>query len=397
MVRKLFLTAVALLTVASVCVFAQENKARSGYKFETLADVKASPVKNQASTGTCWCFAGTSFLESELIRMGKPVYDLSEMFTVRNAYLEKAMRYFRFQGNTNFGQGGQGHDVMLMIDKYGMVPESAYNGLQYGSESHAHGEMAAGLQGYLESINKSRSLTPVWPEAYTAIVETYLGKAPEKFTYEGKEYTPKSFTTALGVNPKDYVELTSYQAYPFYQQVELEIPDNWTHSRYYNVPLNDLTETMQYALKNGYTIAWDGDCSEKGFNHGNGLAILPTDQPEDMSGTDRERWQKLSDAEKKDQMYSFVSPVPEMVVNDKNRQEAFDKRQTTDDHLMHLTGMLKDQNGTIYYKTKNSWGESRNPFGGYLYMSEPFCQMKTVSIMVHKDAIPKAIRAKLGL
>lgn len=393
MVKTFFLTTLALVTLGILNLTAQETKARSGYKFETVADVKVTPVKNQASTGTCWCFATTSFLEAELLRTHNKSYDLSEMFTVHNAYLDKGMRYFRFQGANTFGQGGQAHDVINMIEKYGIVPESVYGGLNYGTTSHSHGEMVSGLKGYLDAINKSRGLTIAWPDAYKAILETYLGKAPEKFTYEGKEYTPKSFASAIGINPKDYIELTSYQAYPFYEQVELEIPDNWSHDRYYNVPLDDLMAIMNNALKNGYTVAWDGDVSEKGFSHGNGLAILPTDQPENMSSTDRARFEKITPA----QMYSFVSPVPEMKVTDADRQETFNNRQTSDDHLMHLTGILKDQKGTLYYKTKNSWGTERNPFGGYLYMSEPYCRMKTVAILVHKDAIPQAIKTKLGL
>lgn len=398
MVKTFFLTTLTLVALGLSTLSAQDKNApRSGYKFETVADIQVTPVKNQASTGTCWCFATTSFLEAELLRMHNKAYDLSEMFTVRNAYLEKGQRYFRFQGANNFGQGGQAHDVINMIRKYGIVPDAAYPGLNYGTTSHSHGELVSGLKGYLDAINKSRSLTVAWPEAYKAILETYLGKAPEKFTYEGKEYTPKSFASAIGINPDDYIELTSYEAYPFYQQVELEIPDNWSHGQYYNVPLDDLMAIMNNALKNGYTVAWDGDVSEKGFSHGNGLALLPTDQPENMSTTDRARFEKLNPSDQKSQMYSFVSPVPEMQVKDADRTETFNNRQTTDDHLMHLTGILKDQNGTLYYKTKNSWGTSRNPFGGYLYMSEPYCRMKTVAILVHKDAIPQAIKTKLGL
>lgn len=395
--KKIFLSVTILLTCSLVSLYAQESKARSGYQFETISDIKATPVKNQASTGTCWCYATTSFLEAELLRMGKPEYDLSEMFTVYNAYLDKGQRFFRFQGANNFGQGGQAHDVINMIKEYGIIPESAYSGLNYGSKSHSHGEMASGLKGFLDGINKSRSLTPAWPNAYAAILETYLGEIPEKFTYNGKEYTPKSFTESLGLNLNDYIELTSYQTYPFYKEVELEIPDNWSHNRYYNVPVEDMMAIINNALKNGYTVAWDGDVSEKGFSHGNGLAILPTDEPENMSTTDRARFEKLAPADQKSQMYSFVSPIPEIQVNDKNRQETFDNRQSTDDHLMHLTGLLKDQNGTLYYKTKNSWGTERNPFDGYLYMSDPYVRMKTTAILVHKNAIPQNIKTKLGL
>lgn len=394
---KTFLT-VAILSL-TLTVSAQKEGPRSGYNFETISELKVTPVKNQQSTGTCWCYATISFLESELLRMGKPEYDLSEMFVVKNTYNEKGMRYFRFDGNTNFSEGGQAHDVMLMIKKYGIVPESVYDGLKYGSKYHIHGEMTAALKGMLDGINKNpnNKITPVWPVAYSAVIDTYLGKTPEKFNYEGKEYTPTSFSSSLGINPDDYVELTSYKDYPFYSEVELEIPDNWTHSRYYNIPLDDLIAVMNNSLKNGYTLCWDGDVSEQGFGHGSGLAIMPTDQTELMVNSEISKWQNMSAKERKNQLYSFESPVPELKVTDDNRQETFNSRQSTDDHLMHITGMAKDQYGTIYYKTKNSWAETSNSFGGYLYMSEPYCRLKTVAIMVHKNAIPKEMKKKLNL
>lgn len=399
MVKTFFSIATMSLILMVSATFAQKGGPRSGYNFETISDLKTTSVKNQESTGTCWCYAATSFLESELLRMGKPEYDLSEMFTVRNTFFEKGIKYFRFDGMTNFSEGGQAHDVLLMIKKYGIVPESAYDGLKYGSKYHIHGEMVAALKGMLDGINKNsnRKITPVWPSAYNAVIDTYMGAIPENFTYEGKEYTPASFTASLDINPDDYIELTSYEAYPFYTEVELEIPDNWAHSRYYNVPVDDLIAITNNALKNGYTVCWDGDVSEEGFNHGGGLAILPTDQPELMINSEISKWQTLSAKERKNQMYSFESPVPELKVTDKNRQETFNSRQSTDDHLMHFTGMVKDQYGTIYYKTKNSWAETSNPLGGYLYISEPYCRMKTVAIMLHKDALPKDIKKKLNL
>lgn len=396
MIKSFTLTLGVLVLFSLFPVSAQQSAPRSGYKFKEIKDIPVTSVKNQANTGTCWCFATISFLEAELLRQHNKTYNLSEMFVVRNAYFEKGMRYFRFQGTTNFSQGGQAHDVIDMISKYGIVPEQEYPGLQYGTTNHSHGEFVNGLSGYIQGINKSRGITTAWPNAFMAIIETYLGKAPETFTYEGKKYTPESFAKEIGIQPEDYIELTSYQAYPFYQQVELEIPDNWLHARYYNVPLDDLMAIMNNALKNGYTIAWDGDVSEKGFSHSNGLAILPTSQPENMSSSDRARFEKLPAADKSN-LYSFVSPVPEIQVNDNNRQETFDKRETTDDHLMHLTGLLEDQNGTLYYKTKNSWGTDRNLFEGYLYMSEPYVRMKTTAILVHKNAIPQAIKEKLGI
>lgn len=399
MTKSLSLCIVLLLSVISTTLFAQKGGPRSGYEFTTIADLKATPVKNQQSVGTCWGYAALSFLESELLRKGKPEYDLSELFVAKNAYYEKGIRYVKFHGNNNFSEGGQAHDVIAMIQKYGIVPESAYTGLQYGRDFHIHGEMVEALQGILDGVNKNpnRRLTPVWSQGFMKFIETYLGETPEKFTYEGKEYTPQTFTQSLDLNLEDYVELTSFQEHPFYKEVEVGMPDNWTHSRYYNLPIDELMAVMDNSLKNGYTVCWDGDVSHDGFAHGSGLAILPTDVPAEMINSEISKWTSLSADERKNKLRSFESPVPEMKVDDTLRQFRFDNRQTTDDHLMHITGLLKDQNGTLYYKTKNSWAADSNPFEGYLYMSAPYCRLQTVAIMVHKNAIPKEIRKKLGL
>lgn len=394
----LYLTIVCCLG-AQVSLVAQNKAPRSGYEFTTVSEVKTTPVKDQQSVGTCWDYATISLLETELLRMGKAEYDLSELFAAKHTYLEKGIRYIQFHGNTNFSEGGQAHDVLEVIRKYGMVPEEVYTGLQYGRDFHIHGELVAALEGMLQGINKNpnKELTPVWPKAFNAVIETYLGATPEKFTYNGKEYTPQSFWNSLGINLDDYVELTSFQAFPFYSAVVLPMPDNWMHGIYYNLPLDELMEVMKYALENGYSIAWDGDVSHRGFSHHSGLAILPTNQPEEMINAEIDKWQKLSNSQKQAQIYSFIDPVPEMKVDDAKRQQLFDNRITTDDHLMHLTALAKDQYGTYYFKTKNSWNGDSNSFGGYLYMSEPFVRLQTVAIMLHKDAIPKAIRKKLNL
>lgn len=398
MIRHIILlSALAMLTGATA--WAQDKGPRSGYQFTTVADVKTTPVKDQQSVGTCWDYATISFLESELLRMGKPEYDLAELFVAKNAYYEKGVRYIQFQGNNNFSEGGQAHDVIALIRKYGIVPEEAYTGLNYGRNFHLHAELVAALKGILNGINANpnKQITPTWTAGFQAYIESYLGAAPATFTYQGKEYTPETFVESLELNLDDYVEITSYKAFPFYQQIELPIPDNWMHARYYNVPIDELIAIMHHALENGHSVCWDGDVSHNGFNHGNGLAILPTDNPEEMINSEISKWTTLSANERRDRLNSFISPVPEMKVDDARRQATFDSRQTTDDHLMHITGLLRDQNGTYYYKTKNSWAEDSNPFGGYLYMSEPYCRLQTVAIMVHKDAIPKAIRKKLGL
>ena len=388
----------ALLLMAGVA-WAQDGGPRSGYKFTTVADVPTTSVKDQQSVGTCWDYATLSFLESELLRAGKPEHDLAELFVARNAYYEKGVRYVQFHGNNNFSEGGQAHDVIAMIRKYGIVPEEAYLGLNYGRDFHIHAELVAALKGILDGVNANpnRQITPTWTGGFRAYIDSYLGAAPDTFTYRGQEYTPQTFAASLGLDLDDYVEITSYEAFPFYQEIELPIPDNWMHARYHNVPLDDLVAIMRHALENGHTVCWDGDVSHNGFRHDCGLAILPTDNPEEMINSEISKWTALSADEQRNRLNSFTEPVPEMKIDDARRQAAFDSRLTTDDHLMHLTGLLKDQNGTYYYKTKNSWAADSNPFGGYLYMSEPYVRLQTVAIMVHKDAIPKAIRKKLGL
>lgn len=399
MLRKILLSAVVLCG-STVLLSAQNAKgSRSGYRFEAIADLKTTSVKDQQSVGTCWSYATISFLESELLRMGKPEFDLSELFVARNAYLEKGIRFVQFHGKNNFSEGGQAHDVIHMIKKYGIVPESVYTGLQYGRDFHIHSELVAALEGLLEGINQNpnRRLTPVWRTGFARYIDTYLGEVPEKFFYEDKEYTPQTFTESLELNLDDYVELTSYEAFPFYQAVEVPVPDNWAHERYYNLPIDELMEVMNNALKNGYTVCWDGDVSHKGFSYNCGLALLPTNEPAEMINSEISKWQTLSESEQKNRLESFESPVPEMKITDADRQFKFDNRQTTDDHLMHITGLFKDQYGTFYYKTKNSWNADSNTLGGFLYMSDAYCRLQTVAVMVHKDAIPKAIRKKIGL
>ena len=398
MMTRHTILSLALLLMAGIA-WAQDKGPRSGYQFSSVADVPTTSVKDQQSVGTCWDYATLSFLESELLRLGKPEYDLAELFVARNAYYEKGVRYVQFHGNNNFSEGGQAHDVIALIRKYGIVPEEAYTGLHYGRDFHLHAELVAALKGILNGVNANpnKQITPTWTDGFRAYIDSYLGAAPDTFTYQGQEYTPRTFAESLGLDLDDYVEITSYEAFPFYQEVELPIPDNWMHARYHNVPLDDLVAIMRHALRNGYTVCWDGDVSHNGFSHASGLAILPTDNPEEMINSEISKWTTLSADERRSKLRSFTEPVPEMKIDDARRQAAFDSRLTTDDHLMHLTGLLKDQNGTYYYKTKNSWAGDSNPFGGYLYMSEPYVRLQTVAIMVHRDAIPKDIRKKLGL
>ncbi len=388
--RKFTLFAVvALMLSVSLSAFkspeASKTETVKDYVFTRDIDLPVLPAKNQARTGTCWSFATVSFIESELIRMGKGEHDISEMFFVRYVYPEKADRYVRFHGNVNFWQGSLSHDVMKVAAENGFVPDEVYQGLEYGMDKHNHGELAAVLDGFLEGVLKRRStvLTEAWPEAYESILDAYLGEVPEEFSYNGLIYSPESFMSEMGFNPDDYVELTSFNHHPFHEKFVLEVPDNWAHALYYNLPLEELMEVMNYALSNGFTIAWDGDVSERTFSHRNGLALLP-----------KKTWDERTEQEREE---LFETPQEEKSVTQESRQESFDNFSTTDDHLMHITGTATDQEGALYYLTKNSYGEDSNELDGFLYMSEPYVMKKTIAIMVHKNAIPPAIRTKLGL
>jgi len=369
-----------------------------GYQFTEVMRLPATPVKNQASTGTCWCFATVSFMESELLRTGKGEYDLSEMFLVRQKYMNQLQDNYLRRGKGNIGQGSLSHTAMNAFRQMGIVPEDVYTGINYDSERHNHGELARYIKGIADVAVELKHRSPEYDKLIKNLFDTYLGEVPEKFTYKGKEYTPKSFAASLGLNMDDYVELTSFTHHPYYSEFEVEVPDNWEHEKMYNLPLDELIETMNYSLEKGYTVCWDGDVSEKGFSHVNGVAINPeVSKTEDFSGTDRARFEGMSMNQRLEEVYKFERPYPEVTVTPEVRQEGFEKFVTTDDHLMHITGMVKDQNGTPYYITKNSWGTDRNKFGGYLNMSESYVRAKTIFILVHKDAIPKAIRTKLGI
>ncbi|MGE0078567.1 MAG: aminopeptidase C [Bacteroidales bacterium] len=381
---SILLLTTVLLSIGIVS-FAQEQ----GFQFNMVKEVKASPVKNQQRTGTCWSFATTSFIESELLRMGKPLFDISEMFFARQAYTSKAIDYVRYQGHNNFSQGGQAHDVMDVIRAKGMVTEQEYSGLNYGSDIHAHAELESALKAYLGAIveNPNRKLSTAWLPAFNTVLDAYLGVSPN---------VKQSALAGVNFNPDDYIEITSFSHHPYYSQFILEIPDNWAHRSYYNVPLEEFIKIMKNAIMNGYSVCWDGDVSEKGFAYNKGVAVLPEDRVEEMSGSDKERWIGLSEKERKTKLFSFENPVPEINVDQTNRQQNFDNLASTDDHLMHLTGLATDQNGTAYFYTKNSWGTD-GVYNGYLYMSEPFVRMKTIAIMIHKDALPADIAKKLGI
>ena len=359
--------------------------------------MKISPVKNQASSGTCWSFSTIGFFESELLRMGKPEVDLSEMFVVHHSYSDKADKYVRMNGACNFAGGGSFYDVWYVLKNYGIVPESEMTGLNYGEEKHKHGELDALTSAYTKVIvsNPNKKLSTAWKAGFDGILDAYLGQCPKEFTVAGKKYTPQSYEQSLGLNLDDYVSLTSFTHHPFYSQFAIEIPDNWRNSESYNLPLNEFMQVFDNAIDKGYCIAWASDVSEKGFTR-NGIAVNPEIKKANLPGTDQARWLNISQKEMEDSIYKVKKPQPEIKVTPEIRQAGFDNYQTTDDHGMVIFGTAKDQNGTKYYLVKNSWG-TESKYKGIWYASESFVMHKTIDIMVHKNAIPKEILKKLGI
>ncbi len=395
-----------LLTVFTFLFFGVVNAQKTndptkgGYGFKDDFRLPHTKVPNQYRSGTCWSFSAISFLESELLRVGKGNVDLSEMFIVHNCYYDKAIKYVRMHGYLNFGGGGAFHDVTHVMKHYGLVPEEVYSGLQYGTDKHVHGELDEILLKKVKAVkeNKNRTITPVWKKTIKSDLDAYLGKLPEKFTYKGVSYSPKSFVKDyMGLNPDDYIEVTSFSHHSFYEPFIVEVPDNWLWHAAYNVKLDDLVEIIDHSLEEGYTVAWAADVSHKGFSYSkNGLAVLPEADIESMNDLELSKWTELSDREKSELLYRFDKPGKEKKVTQEMRQEAFDNYNTTDDHGMHIIGKAKDKNGTPYYIVKNSWGKS-GPFDGYFYVSVPFVRLQTTDIMINKNALPKRIRKKLKL
>lgn len=363
----------------SSLLFGQEeirNKPNGGYVFTIEENHAATEVKNQGSSGTCWSFSTLSFFESELIRMGKGEVDLSEMYIVRHTYPQKADLYVRMHGKSNFGPGGLFRDVLKVKDEFGLVPESVYSGKTIRPDRHTHGEMDKVLLSLVESFTEDgmKGLTPKWKEVIGSVLDVYLGEVPEEFEYEGKTYTPQSFSKELGLSTDNYVELSSFTHHPYYKPFVLEVPDNWDWSQVYNLPLDELEASVDHALRNGHTVAWDADVSERTFAHREGVAVMP------LAGNSVP-----------------AEPSPEQNITAEMRQEGFDTFSTTDDHLMHITGIAKDQNGTSYYIVKNSWGQKSNQCGGIVYVSKAYFRAKTIHVLLHKDAIPAATKNQLGL
>lgn len=378
---------------------AQDTISVGGYHFTSIKKLPFTSVKDQYRSGTCWSFATVSYVESELLRMGKPDLNLSEMFFVREAYLHKAISYVRRHGTSNFSEGGQAHDVMNIIREKGMVPDSVYPGLNYGEANHVHAELYSVLNAYMGAVikNPNKKLSTAWRSGFTGILDAYLGTPITTFSYNKKEVTPVEFTKQLGFNPDDYVELTSFPCYPFNTKVLLEIPDNWSNNLYYNVPLDDLVGVVENAINKGYTVCWDGDVGNPGFEYSKGIAVYPDDSTKEVAGLEMAKWTAMTPAEKHKILYGGENPVPEKITSEEERQADFDNYTLTDDHLMHLVGSVVDQNGTRFYIIKNSWNKNSNSYGGLLYMSQPYLKRYTIAVMVHKDALPLALRKRLGI
>lgn len=364
-----------------------QTSEESGFVFKDVKVLPCTSIKNQSSSGTCWDFSTVSFLESEMLRLGKPETDLSEMFVVWHAYSDKAIQDVRMHGSISFSGGGEFHDVINVIKKYGIVPESVYNGLNYGEPTHVHGEMDDVLKSYVGAVidNRNKKLTTAWHNGFDATLDSYLGEIPNTFIYEGKEYTPQSFARDyVGLDLDDYVEISSFTHHPFYTKFVLEVPDNWAWGEVYNVPLDEMLQIIDNSLDEGYTVAWAADISEKGFSAGRlGVAVV-NDSVLSANRDDKEGL-KVPMAHFKE------TPVTQVM-----RQAAFDDYRTTDDHGMQIIGTATDQDGNPFYKIKNSWGTD-NKYNGFFYASKSYVAYKTTSIMVNKHAIPKKIREKLGL
>lgn len=363
----------------------KSDSSKQSYHFTTIIDLANTSIKNQGSSGTCWSYSTTSFLESEMIRSGKKPVDLSEIYTARCAYIEKGINYVRMHGAVSLGDGGEPHDVINMYRKYGAIPQMYYTGLNYGTKINKFGELSAVMEGVLKAVvsNPNGELTPNWLQAYTDVIDDYLGKVPANFNYNGKEYTPQTFAKeVVGINPDDYVEFGSETDHPLYQKFTLLVQDNWAFGQVYNLPLNDITDIIDNALKNGYTIEWSADVSEKYFSWKNGVAYVPEKDYADMSAQERADM--------------FNGPKPELEITPEIREKAFDNYTTTDDHGMHIVGLAKDQNGKEYYIVKNSWGPS-NDYKGYLYVSKAYVRYKTTNFLLNKNALTKDMRNKLGI
>ena len=388
MKRSLFALAAIMLSLSAVAQEVKQDKP----EFTVVKQAPVTSVKNQYRSGTCWCFSALSFVESEIIRQKGIEVDLSEMFVVNHAYFDRAVKYIRLDGKLGFSAGSSFGDVFEVIKSYGIVPQAVYSGMNYGTELPVQGELDAVLEGFVKALvtNPNRKLTPAWKPAFQGILDAYLGEIPATFKAEEKAFNPLTYRDYLGINTDDYINLTSFTHHPFYEPFIIEVCDNWRWGSAYNLPIEELMEVMYNAVENGYTIAWGADVSEKGFTR-SGIATVPDFENKVTAGSDQERWVGKSDAGKEES-----APAEEKVITQEMRQIAYDNKETTDDHGMHIYGLAKDQNGNPFFIVKNSWGKAGD-YEGIWYASDAYVRYKTLNIVVHKDALPKSIKKKLGI
>jgi len=401
MKKLLFLALFAALAIGAQ---AQDGKKESADSkkpvFTTIKELPITSIKDQNRSGTCWAFSTLSFFESEILKKTGKTYDLCEMFITNKDYLDRAVLTVRMHGDSEFSQGGSAGDVLIIMKEHGICPENAMPapGTLQGDSLANFNEFFSIMTPYVEAVakNKAKKISNQWKEGLQGIIDAYLGKAPETFTYEGKTYTPKSFMASLGINLDDYVSITSYTHHPFYTKFAVEVQDNWRWDQSYNVPMDEMMRIIDNAIDNGYTIAWGGDVSEEGFTR-QGLAILyDTKAAQSLTGSDAAKWLKLKPAEKQEKFEKLGVDAPEIVPTQEYRQQGFDSWELTDDHGMHIFGLAKDQNGKEYYMVKNSWGETGN-YKGIWYMTKAYIAGKTMDFLINKNAIPKDIRKKLGI
>ena len=398
------LLTLTLLALAASGVQAQEEKKESDNKnkpeFTVIKENPITSIKDQNRSGTCWDYSTLSFFEAEILKATGKTYDLCESFVANKTYMDRAIQVVRFHGDCQFAQGGSAEDVLATMKQYGICPEDAmpFPGSLYGDSLNNFNEFFSLLEPYVDAIakNKAKKISGQWKVGLQGILDAYLGKCPETFTYEGKTYTPQSFVQSLGINLDDYVSITSYTHHPFYTTFAVEVQDNWRFPQSYNLPMDEMMKVIDNAIDKGYTIAWGGDVSEDGFTR-QGLAYaVDAKATQSLAGSDMARWLKLAPTKKRSIIDSLGVNVPEIIPTQEMRQERFDNWELTDDHGMLIYGVAKDQNGKEYYMVKNSWGESGD-YKGIWYMTKTFIAANTMDFLINKNAIPKDIRKKLGL
>ncbi|MBQ0143140.1 MAG: aminopeptidase [Prevotellaceae bacterium] len=400
MKKSILLIAFCAWGMASFAQEANVEPKKEQPVFTTIKEVPITSIKNQARSGTCWNYSTLSFFEAEILKKSGKTYDLCEMFVCNKNYMDRAIVKVRMHGDAQFSEGGSAYDVLAVIKNYGICPEDAMPlpGTMYGDTLNNFNEFFKIMSPYVDAVatSSAKTITPTWKNGLQGILDAYLGKCPEKFTYEGKEYTPQTFAASLGLDWNDYISVTSYTHHPFYEQFPVEVQDNWRQPGSWNLPIEDIARIIDNAINNGYTVAWGGDVSEDGFTR-QGLALLyDTETPQDLEGSDMAKWMKMTAAEKRAKVIQLGFAAKEKTPTQEMRQKEFDNWELTDDHGMLIYGIAKDQNGREYYMVKNSWGNA-GEYKGIWYMSKNFIVAKLMDFMVNKNALPKDIAKKLGI